>query len=117
VIRPAGKPAATGHGSPVSPKPAASADSLCRLFQSFSFGGRHAGSGFAAWKIAGGDGATLFRLPIISANELANGIAQDSQFSLTLAQVAAGAVVVLTVTARNAAGESPAGDAVEIAVP
>lgn len=28
-----------------------------------------------------------------------------------------GAVVVLTVTARNATGESPAGNAVEIAVP
>lgn len=49
--------------------------------------------------------------------EVANTIAQDSQFSLTLASVATGAVVVLTVTARNATGESPAGNAVEIAVP
>lgn len=49
--------------------------------------------------------------------EVANEIAQDSQFSLTLAKVAAGAVVVITVTARNSAGESPAGDAVEIMVP
>ena len=49
--------------------------------------------------------------------EVANEITQDSQFSLTLAQVAAGAVVVLTVSARNATGESPAGNAVEISVP
>ena len=49
--------------------------------------------------------------------EVANEIAQDSQFSLTLTNIAAGTVVVLTVTARNSAGESPAGDAVEIAVP
>jgi hypothetical protein len=49
--------------------------------------------------------------------EVANEIAQDSQFSLTLTSVAAGAVVVLTVSARNSAGESPAGDPVEIAVP
>jgi hypothetical protein len=49
--------------------------------------------------------------------EVANAIAQDSQFSLTLDKVAAGAVVVLTVTGRNTAGESPAGNAVEIAVP
>jgi hypothetical protein len=45
---------------------------------------------------------------------VANEITQDSQFSLTLA---AGTVVVLTTTARNAAGESPASDPVEIAVP
>ena len=49
--------------------------------------------------------------------EVANVIAQDSQLSLTLDKVAAGAVVVLTVTARNATGESPAGNTVEIAVP
>jgi hypothetical protein len=49
--------------------------------------------------------------------EVANEIAQDSQFSLTLAKVAAGAVGVLTVSARNATGESPAGNAVEITVP
>lgn len=48
--------------------------------------------------------------------EVANEIAQDSQLSLTLGSVAAGAVVVITVTARNAAGESPAGNAVEIVV-
>lgn len=49
--------------------------------------------------------------------EVANAIAQDSQFSLTLEKVGAGAVVVLTITARNATGESPAGNAVEIVVP
>jgi hypothetical protein len=49
--------------------------------------------------------------------EVANEIAQDSQCSLTRPQAAAGAVVVFTVTARNSTGESPAGDAVEIAVP
>jgi hypothetical protein len=49
--------------------------------------------------------------------EVANEIVQDSQFSLTLTPVAAGTVVVLTVTGRNSAGESPAGDPVEIVVP
>jgi hypothetical protein len=48
---------------------------------------------------------------------VANEIVQDSQFSLTLTPVAAGTVVVLTVTGRNSAGESPAGDPVEIVVP
>ena len=48
--------------------------------------------------------------------EVANEIAQDSQLNLTLASVAAGTMVVLTVSARNAAGESPAGNALEIAV-
>ncbi len=49
--------------------------------------------------------------------EMTNEIAQDSQFSPTLDKVATGAVVMLTVTARNSAGESPASNAVEIAVP
>jgi hypothetical protein len=48
---------------------------------------------------------------------VANEITQDSQFSLVLAALASGTVVILTVTARNAAGESPASDPVEIAVP
>ena len=49
--------------------------------------------------------------------EVANEIAQDSQLSLTLDKLAPGAVVVLTVTARNSAGESQPGNAVEIPVP
>ena len=64
--------------------------------------------------------ANSYRLRAVTktdGKEAANVIAQDSQFSLTLDKVAAGTVVVLTVTARNAAGESPAGTAVEIAVP
>ena len=48
---------------------------------------------------------------------VADEITADSQFSLTLAALAAGTVVVLTVTARNTAGESPASGPVEIAVP
>ena len=48
---------------------------------------------------------------------VANEIPADSQFSLTLAALASGTVVVLTVTARDAAGESQPGNAVEIAVP
>ena len=48
--------------------------------------------------------------------EVANEIVSDSQISFALAKAAAGAVV-LSVTARNAAGESPAGDPVEIQVP
>jgi predicted RNA-binding protein with PUA-like domain len=59
----------------------------------------------------------IARVTKADGKEVANEIAQDSQFSLTLAKVAAGAVVVITVTARNSAGESPAGDAVEIMVP
>lgn len=49
--------------------------------------------------------------------EIANEIISDSQISLTLAKAAAGAVVVLTVTGRNAHGESPASDPVEFTVP
>jgi hypothetical protein len=49
--------------------------------------------------------------------EVVNEIAQDSQFSLVLDKVAAGAVVVLTVSARNSAGESSTSDPVEIQVP
>ena len=49
--------------------------------------------------------------------EVANEIVADSQISLALTSAAAGAVVVLTVTGRNSAGESPASDPVEIAVP
>ena len=49
--------------------------------------------------------------------ELANEIVSDSQISFVLAKAAVGAVVVLTVTGRNAAGESPASDAVEFIVP
>jgi hypothetical protein len=52
-----------------------------------------------------------------SNQEVANEIVQDNQISLTLTAVAAGTVVVLTVTGRNSAGESPASDPVEIAVP
>jgi hypothetical protein len=49
--------------------------------------------------------------------EVANEIVQDSQISLALTKAAAGAVVLLTVTGRNAAGESPASDPVEFTVP
>jgi hypothetical protein len=49
--------------------------------------------------------------------EVANELMTDSQFSLTLAGVAAGAIVVLTVTGRNSAGESPGSEPMEIAVP
>ena len=49
--------------------------------------------------------------------EIANQIVSDSQISLALTQAAAGAVVLLTVTGRNAAGESPASDPVEFTVP
>lgn len=49
--------------------------------------------------------------------EAANEIAQDSQLSLTLGKLPVGAIVLITVTARNAAEESPAINAVEIAVP
>src|ERR1019366_4661129 len=49
--------------------------------------------------------------------EVANEIAQGSPLSITLAQVAGGAVVVLTVSTRNATGESLAGNTVEISVP
>lgn len=48
--------------------------------------------------------------------EVANEIVADSQISLTL-NVAVGVVVLLTVTGRNAAGESPTSDAVEFIVP
>ena len=48
--------------------------------------------------------------------EIANEIVSDSQISLAL-NAAAGAVVVLTVTGRNSAGESPASGAVEFTVP
>jgi hypothetical protein len=49
--------------------------------------------------------------------EVANEIVSDSQISLVLAKAAAGAVVVLTVTGRNGAGESPASEPVEFTVP
>ncbi len=49
--------------------------------------------------------------------EVANEIVSDSQISLALTGVAAGAIVVLTVTGRNTAGESPASEPVEIQVP
>lgn len=48
---------------------------------------------------------------------VASEITPECQFSLTLSALSAGTVVVLTVTARNAAGESPASDPVDIAVP
>ena len=44
-------------------------------------------------------------------------IASDDQLTLTLPTVSSGTVVVLTATARNVTGESPASDPVEIAVP
>ena len=44
-------------------------------------------------------------------------IVSDSQISFALAKAAAGAVVVLTVTGRNSAGESPASAPVEFTVP
>jgi hypothetical protein len=50
-------------------------------------------------------------------SEVANEITAESQLSLVLATLAAGTVVVLTVTARDAAGESQPSNAVEIAVP
>ncbi len=49
--------------------------------------------------------------------EAANEIVQDSQDNLTLDTLASGTVVIVTVTARNATGESQPGNAVEIAVP
>jgi hypothetical protein len=49
--------------------------------------------------------------------EAANEIVQDSQITLVLAKAASGAVVLLTVTGRNSAGESPESDAVEFTVP
>ena len=64
--------------------------------------------------------AESYRLRAVSKadnKEIANEIVQDSQFSLTLDKAAAGAVVVLTVTARNSVGESGASTAAEIAVP
>jgi hypothetical protein len=64
-----------------------------------------------------GDSYRLRAVTKADNKEVANEIVQDSQCSLTLSKVAAGAVVILTVTARNAAGESPASDPVEIAVP
>lgn len=48
--------------------------------------------------------------------EVVNEIVSDSQISLAL-NIAVGAVVLLTVTGRNSAGESPASDAVEFIVP
>ena len=48
--------------------------------------------------------------------EIANEIVSDSQISFVLAKAAAGAVVVLTVTGRNSAGESPASEPVEFTV-
>jgi hypothetical protein len=48
--------------------------------------------------------------------EIANQIVSDSQISLTL-NAAAGTVVVLTVTGRDSAGESPASAPVEFTVP
>jgi hypothetical protein len=48
---------------------------------------------------------------------VASEITSESQFSLVLAALASGTVVVLTVTARNAAGESQPSDPVKIAVP
>ena len=48
--------------------------------------------------------------------EIANEIVSDSQISFVLTKAAAGAVVVLTVTGRNSAGESPASDSVESTV-
>jgi hypothetical protein len=64
-----------------------------------------------------GDSYRLRAVTKADNKEVANEIVQDSQCSLTLSKVAAGAIVILTVTARNAAGESPASDPVEIAVP
>ena len=49
--------------------------------------------------------------------EVANEIAQDSQFSLTLADIASGAQLELTVSARNSTGESPASDPAQAVVP
>ena len=49
--------------------------------------------------------------------EVANKIVSDSQISFTLVKAAAGAVMVLTVTGRNSAGESPASEPVEFVVP
>jgi hypothetical protein len=48
-------------------------------------------------------------------NEIANEIVSDSQISSTL-NAAAGTIVVLTVTGRNSAGESPASEPVEFTV-
>ena len=47
----------------------------------------------------------------------ANEITSETHFTLTLSALAAGTIVVLAVTARNATGESGPGDPVEMAVP
>ncbi len=49
--------------------------------------------------------------------EIANEIVSDSQTSLVLTKATVGASVQLTVTGRNASGESPASDPIEIVVP
>ncbi len=53
----------------------------------------------------------------IGGPDVANQITSETQLALTLAGVAAGTIVVLTVTARNDAGESLPSAPVEIAVP
>ena len=57
------------------------------------------------------DDADSYRLRAVTKaddTEVANEIAQDSQFSLMLDRVASGAVVVIAVTIRNAAKARPA---------
>ena len=56
-------------------------------------------------------------VPKAKGKEVVNEIASDSQNILALSTAAVGAVVLLTVTARNSAGESPAGAVAGIAVP
>jgi hypothetical protein len=63
------------------------------------------------------DSYRLLAVTKADGKEVANELMTDSQFSLTLAKVASGAVVVLTVTGRNSAGESPESEPVEIQVP
>jgi hypothetical protein len=73
---------------------------------------------FADWDDA--RRADSYRLRAVlktNGNEVLNEIMSDSQFSLALPSLASGNLVVISVTARNATGESPAGNAVEIAVP
>ena len=49
--------------------------------------------------------------------QLLNEIAHDSQFTITPPGVASGTIITVTISARNAAGESPASDPVDIALP
>jgi hypothetical protein len=76
-----------------------------------------AGSGlvFVDWDDARRADSYRLRATDADGNVLAEVLPQDSEAKLT--GLPAGSTVALTVTARNAAGESPASDAVEVDVP